>query len=99
LRWLYHALGSLNLQEMNKAAAVPGLNRDDAYEKKITFPPISEQKRIASLLDKADHLRRSRRYAKQLSDTFLSSTFLLTFRVRMAQGSNCFTLVGGLGAE
>lgn len=30
----------------DKSAAVPGLNRNDAYEKKITLPPLAEQKRI-----------------------------------------------------
>jgi len=79
LRWLYYALNTLNLPDMNKAAAVPGLNRDDAYEKKLAFPPLAEQKRIAALLGKVDRLRRSRRYAQELSDSFLQSVFLETF--------------------
>lgn len=45
----------------------------------ISLPPLEEQKRIAALLDKADHLRRTRRYAQHLSDTFLQSVFLEMF--------------------
>jgi type I restriction enzyme S subunit len=45
----------------------------------IPVPPLREQKRIAALLEKADRLRRTRRYARQLSDTFLQSVFLEMF--------------------
>ena len=79
LRWLYYALVALDLTKLNKSAAVPGLNRDDAYEQKISFPPLPEQRRIAALLDKANHLRRTRRYAAQLSDTFLQAVFVRIF--------------------
>jgi len=79
LRWLYYLLNTLGLPDMNKGAAVPGLNRNDAYEKKLAFPPLAEQKRIAALLDKADRLRRSRRYVQELSDSFLQSVFLEMF--------------------
>ncbi len=41
----------------------------------ISLPPLPEQQRLAAILDKADHLRRTRRYAHQLSDTFLQSVF------------------------
>ena len=48
--WLSFCLKSLDLNELNKAAAVPGLNREDAYKIKIPFPPLPEQQRIASRL-------------------------------------------------
>nr|WP_319516431.1 restriction endonuclease subunit S [uncultured Cohaesibacter sp.] len=60
LRWLFYVLKHLRLQELNKSAAIPGLNRNDAYERKIPLPPLEEQKRIAAILDQADSLRRSR---------------------------------------
>lgn len=78
-RWLYHALIALDLTRLNRAAAVPGLNRADAYQKRIPFPHPGEQRRIAAILEKADRLRRMRRYARQLSDTFLQSVFLEMF--------------------
>jgi type I restriction enzyme S subunit len=46
---------------------------------RIELPPLSEQKRIAAILAKADRLRRLRRYALELSDTFLQSVFLEMF--------------------
>lgn len=43
---------------------------------KIPLPALSEQKRITELLQQADRLRRTRRYALELSDSFLSAAFL-----------------------
>ncbi|MBN1889085.1 MAG: restriction endonuclease subunit S [Thermoflexales bacterium] len=45
----------------------------------ITLPPLPEQKRIAVILAKADRLRRLRRYALELGDTYLQSVFLEMF--------------------
>lgn len=63
LRWLSHALSGLRLGELNKATGVPGLNRNDAYERPIFVPLLEEQKRIAAILDQADELRRKRQRA------------------------------------
>lgn len=76
LRWLYYSLLKLDLTRLNKSAAVPGLNRDDAYEQCIPFPEVPEQKQIAALLDQADRLRRTRRYALELTDSILPAAFL-----------------------
>ena len=54
LLWLSFYLKSLNLPNLNKAAAVPGLNRNDVYNLSISLPPLSEQKRIAAILN--DHI-------------------------------------------
>jgi type I restriction enzyme, S subunit len=75
LSWLYYLLISLDLTNLNKSAAFPGLNRDDAYEKKVIFPPLEEQKWIAQIAGKCDRLRRTLRYTQQLSDTYLQSVF------------------------
>ena len=45
----------------------------------ISLPSEPEQKRIAALLEKADRLRHTRRYARQLLDTFLQSVFFEMF--------------------
>jgi len=79
LRWLYYTLVKLDLTRLNKSAAVPGLNRDDAYEQEIRYPPLPEQRRLAALLDKADRVRRLRRYALELSETYLQAVFLEMF--------------------
>ena len=43
------------------------------------MPPLAEQKRIAAIAQKADRLRRTRRYSLQLSNTYLQSVFLEMF--------------------
>lgn len=52
LRWLYWLLQSLGLDEGSGEAAVPGLNRDDAYEREVHFFPKDRQVAIAQFLDK-----------------------------------------------
>ncbi|MBI3528301.1 MAG: restriction endonuclease subunit S [Betaproteobacteria bacterium] len=56
-----------------------GLNTTILRECDIPLPDLSEQKRIAGLLAQADRLRRTRRYALELSDTFLISVFIEMF--------------------
>jgi len=51
LIWLFYGLKYLKLQNLNRAAAVPGLNREDAYTLEIPIPPLDEQRRIASRLN------------------------------------------------
>lgn len=53
-QWLSMALKALDLGSLNKAAAIPGLSRDDAYAQMIRLPPFDEQGRIASRLQ--EHL-------------------------------------------
>jgi len=77
--WLYYTLKALDLTRLNKSAAIPGLNREDAYEQKIPLPPLTEQKRIASLLARADRLRQLRRTAHDLCDALIQSVFLEMF--------------------
>ena len=79
LKWLYYTLLSLGLTDLNKSAAIPGLNRNDAYEKEIPLPPLPEQEHIAAILDKADSLRRLRRFSLELGESYLQSVFLEMF--------------------
>ncbi len=79
LKWLYYILRSLRLTDLNKSSAVPGLNRNDAYEKRIVFPPLPIQKQIAAILEKAEAAREKRRQANQLTEQFLQSAFLEMF--------------------
>ncbi|WP_062810867.1 restriction endonuclease subunit S [Alcanivorax sp. NBRC 102028] len=46
---------------------------------KIPLPPLSEQKRIATILDKANAIRRKRQQATQLAEEFLRAVFLDMF--------------------
>jgi type I restriction enzyme S subunit len=79
LIWFFYLLSTLKLDSMNKAAAVPGLNRNDVYKLKVNFPTLSEQKKIASILEKADILRQKRKQANEMLDQLLQSVFLEMF--------------------
>src|SRR5204863_3919718 len=48
--WFY-MLKFSNLGSLNKATAIPGLNRNDAYGINIPLAPVNEQKRIVDKLD------------------------------------------------
>jgi type I restriction enzyme S subunit len=79
IRWLSYRLTDLGLNQLNKAAAVPGLNREDAYRQKLLLPPIVEQRRIADILDQADALRAKRREALAQLDSLTQSIFIEMF--------------------
>ena len=55
------------------------VSRSHIAEWEIPLPPLSEQKRIATILDKADAIRRKRQQAIQLADEFLRAVFLDMF--------------------
>ena len=51
LRWLYYYLGWLNLDDVSRDSAIPGLNRQEAYQRVGPIPPLDEQAAIAEYLD------------------------------------------------
>ena len=62
IRWLFFLLGWLRLDEVTKDSAVPGLDREDAYQRLAPVPLLPEQAAIVRFLDHAD--RRIRRYIR-----------------------------------
>lgn len=50
-RFCFYLLKTLRLGDLNKSTAIPGLNRQDAYDLEIGLPPLAEQTRIAAKLD------------------------------------------------
>jgi type I restriction enzyme S subunit len=67
------------LEFQAKGATMPNLNTTILRALPLLMPPLSEQKRIAGILDQADGLRRKRQQALALTDQFLRSTFLDLF--------------------
>lgn len=90
--YLSYALNSgfvaAQLSRTARGAIMDGLNTTILRECVVPFPSISEQQRIAGLLEQADSLRRTRRYALELCDSFLPAAFLELFGdpVRNAKG-------------
>jgi type I restriction enzyme S subunit len=60
-------------------ATVKGVTIDEIEALEIPLPNLPDQQGIAGMLEQADKLRRSRRYALELSDTFLPAAFLELF--------------------
>ncbi len=58
---------------------ISNLRTSELLEFQIPLPPLTEQKRIASLLARADRLRQLRRTAHDLGDELLQSVFLEMF--------------------
>jgi len=79
LNYLCHILSFYDVTKYVNGTTRQKLTKSEAEQIPIPFPPLPEQRRIAALLDKADHLRRTRRYAAQLSDTFLQAVFVRMF--------------------
>jgi len=81
--YLCYALDSdlvaTQLSRTARGAIMEGLNTTILRECSIPLPPMSDQQRIAGRLEQADRLRRTRRYALELSDTFLPAAFLQLF--------------------
>ncbi|WP_312388464.1 restriction endonuclease subunit S [Pseudomonas sp.] len=50
-KFCFYLLKTLRLGDLNKSTAIPGLNRQDAYNLEIGLPPLAEQTRIATKLD------------------------------------------------
>lgn len=78
-KWVYYMLQAFKLERFVEGAGVPTLNRNLVHGELIPLPPLSEQKRIAAILDKADSLRRKNQQAIQLADKFLRAVFLDMF--------------------
>jgi len=67
------------MEAMASSTTVAIVNKSNFESLQIPLPPLSEQKRIAAILDKADAIRRKRQQAIQLADDFLRAVFLDMF--------------------
>lgn len=78
-------------------AAQPGVNASKLQELKVPLPPISEQRRVAAILDQADALRAKRRAALAQLDEMAQAIFVEMF-VSPASGSSSWpqTSIGSL---
>jgi len=66
-------------QDTATGATIPHVNRHALESLEIPLPPLEEQRRIAAILEEADHARRTRRFTQSLSDGFLQEVFVEMF--------------------
>lgn len=80
-KYLYHCMKWVapKLKALGNGATFKEVSKEVVSRFEIPFPPLSEQKRIAAILDKADAIRRKRQQAIKLADDFLRATFLDMF--------------------
>jgi type I restriction enzyme S subunit len=64
------------LESQGQGATVKGITLDVLRDLDVPLPPIREQQRIASILEKAEGLRRKRQEAIRLVDEFLRAAYL-----------------------
>ena len=77
--YLYSPKGNKEILDDFRGATVGGISQDFVNKVFIPLPPLEEQKRIASLLARADRLRGLRRAAREQCDSLLQSVFLEMF--------------------
>jgi type I restriction enzyme S subunit len=79
-KFLYFLLQTLGLEELNEDSAVPGLNRDTAYQQRLLLPLLPEQKAIAAVLssldDKIDLLHRQNKTLEGMTVTLFRRWFV-----------------------
>lgn len=82
-RYLAHYLRSRRfvdwISQQVAGAKMPRVSMKVFWEHEIPLPRLDEQKRIATILDKSDALRRKRQQAIELTDQLLRSMFLELF--------------------
>jgi len=82
--YLYHFLKQDKLFRLidglsQRTAGQSGVDMDALKDYPMLLPPLNEQKRIVTILDKADAIRRKRQQGINLADDFLRSVFLDMF--------------------
>ncbi|WP_180051442.1 restriction endonuclease subunit S [Acinetobacter sp. YH12211] len=89
-QFLYYMLQTLGLEELNEDSAVPGLNRETAYNQQVALPPLPEQKAIASVLssldDKIDLLHRQNKTLEAMAETLFRQWFIEEAKEDWVQG-------------
>lgn len=78
IRFIWYQLNDEN-SWTRRGAGQPFIRPADVKTRAVYFPELSEQRRIATILDKADAIRRKREQALDLADEFLRSVFLEMF--------------------
>ncbi|MBK9080729.1 MAG: restriction endonuclease subunit S [Rhizobiales bacterium] len=76
-RYLFHALRALapELVKRGVGGAQPNINQQIVKDAEVPLPPVSEQRRIAAILDQVDGLRCKRREAVAMFHNLRQSAF------------------------
>ena len=80
-KYLFYFLGSIQnkLMNMGRGSTFSAITQDDLRDILIPVPPLPVQKKLTTLLDKADSIRKQHQESIRLADEFIRSTFLKMF--------------------
>jgi type I restriction enzyme S subunit len=80
-RYLFHVLPQIlkKIEDKTPFVTVKHLSVNDLREAELLLPPISEQRRIAAILDKVDDVRRKREKSLAMANEVVKSGFLTLF--------------------
>ena len=97
LKFLFYLLKTLRLNSLDRSTAIPGLNRNDVYSKRIPLPPLPVQRQIVAVLEHAEAVKWQRQEADALTGVLLQSVFYEMFGdpVRNERGWDIF-LIGNI---
>ncbi|MCF9046589.1 restriction endonuclease subunit S [Acinetobacter nectaris] len=79
INYISYYLKYRGFADVISGAAQPQITREGLQSVKIPLPPLTEQRRIAAILDKADELRQKRKQAIEKLDQLLQATFIEMF--------------------
>ncbi len=79
--FVYYFLKQIDWEKYSDKSAVPGVNRNDVHQEDVKFPPLPEQKVIASVLssldDKIDLLHRQNATLEAMAETLFRQWFVV----------------------
>lgn len=103
INYLWRVLENLDIKEYVNGTTRAKLTKSNALQIKIPIPPLTEQKRIATILDKANEIKAKRELALAKLDELTQSTFIEMFGNPIKNTKNnsqielgkCISLLGG----
>jgi type I restriction enzyme S subunit len=96
-KFLYYALLNRGVDDTITGAAQPQITRSNLSRVSLPVPPLAEQKRIATLLDKADEMRQLRTEADGRMAAVFPALFHKTFGdISSPQHESVLTTIGDL---
>lgn len=78
-KYLYYYLQSRGLTDIISGSAQPQITIQNLTKVIVSYPSVEQQKRIVSMLDKADEIRTKKKQANEKLDEFLNSKFFEIF--------------------
>ena len=87
--FIFHLLKFLPLTELDRASAIPGLNREDAYGLEVSLAPLVEQRRIVAKIDslsaKSERVRHHLDHVPRLVEKYKQAVLAAAFRGELTE--------------